>query len=260
MTQFNHTAPVPADNSGGSSPFDQIMLLDHNGQERWSARDLQDLMGYSKWQEFEKVIEKAKMAIRNSDLEPLDHFTGARKVIKRFEVAVPDGHLGLLDDLLELLPLAVAHEVLEITGRPPLLAIVVQEHDLVERTRPPAIVSWDRGSMVELSQGLLLGSTLPAAPYRAGAYSCPSSEQSSPGRHNTTPCERHPCGIGRKSIGMTNRVLRRRPDGLSAPCRGHGCSGLFGSVSGVPGEQTPPVASVAASRASVSICMRMLSP
>jgi DNA-damage-inducible protein D len=81
LTQFNHTAPVPADNSGGSSPFDQIMLLDHNGQERWSARDLQDLMGYSKWQEFEKVIEKAKMAIRNSDLEPLDHFTGARKVI-----------------------------------------------------------------------------------------------------------------------------------------------------------------------------------
>lgn len=57
------------------------MLQDHNGQERWSARDLQELMGYSKWQEFEKVIEKAKVAIQNSDLEPLDHFTGARKVI-----------------------------------------------------------------------------------------------------------------------------------------------------------------------------------
>ncbi|MEU2797686.1 phage antirepressor KilAC domain-containing protein [Streptomyces sp. NPDC007117] len=57
------------------------MLLDHRGEERWSARDLQQLAGYSKWQEFEKVIAKAKLAISNSGMEPLDHFTGARKVI-----------------------------------------------------------------------------------------------------------------------------------------------------------------------------------
>jgi DNA-damage-inducible protein D len=56
------------------------MLLDHNGDERWSARDLQQLMGYTKWQEFEKVIDSAKAAVSNSNLEPLDHFTGARKV------------------------------------------------------------------------------------------------------------------------------------------------------------------------------------
>ncbi|MET9702333.1 phage antirepressor KilAC domain-containing protein [Streptomyces griseus] len=57
------------------------MQLDHYGEERWSARDLQQLAGYSKWQEFEKVIAKAKLAIHNSGMEPLDHFTGARKVI-----------------------------------------------------------------------------------------------------------------------------------------------------------------------------------
>ncbi|MEU5974958.1 phage antirepressor KilAC domain-containing protein [Streptomyces sp. NPDC047315] len=57
------------------------MLVDHNGEERWSARDLQQLIGYSKWQEFEKVIAKAKLALTNSDLDPRDHFTGARKVI-----------------------------------------------------------------------------------------------------------------------------------------------------------------------------------
>ncbi|MEW2108692.1 phage antirepressor KilAC domain-containing protein [Streptomyces albidoflavus] len=74
------TFSTPDDNTGGS-PFDQIMLLDHYGEERWSARDLQQLVGYSKWQEFEKVIAKAKLAITNSGMEPLDHFTGARKVI-----------------------------------------------------------------------------------------------------------------------------------------------------------------------------------
>lgn len=73
-------APAAGDTSGGSSPFDKIMLLDHNGEERWSARDMQVLCGYSKWQEFEKVIDKAKLAVSNSDLDPLDHFTGARKV------------------------------------------------------------------------------------------------------------------------------------------------------------------------------------
>jgi len=30
------------------------------GIECWSARDLQSLLGYSKWENFEKVIQKAK--------------------------------------------------------------------------------------------------------------------------------------------------------------------------------------------------------
>ncbi|MFF0512414.1 phage antirepressor KilAC domain-containing protein [Streptomyces sp. NPDC004250] len=81
MNHLNPNVPLPPFNSGGSSPFDEIMLLDHKGEECWSARDLQLLCGYSKWQEFEKVIDKAKLAISGSGLDPLDHFTGARKVI-----------------------------------------------------------------------------------------------------------------------------------------------------------------------------------
>ncbi|HZX38051.1 MAG TPA: hypothetical protein VFF37_06920, partial [Streptomyces sp.] len=60
MTQFQSSALVPAGDSGGSSPFDRIMLLDHNGQERWSARDLQVLMGYERWERFDEVIQRAK--------------------------------------------------------------------------------------------------------------------------------------------------------------------------------------------------------
>ncbi len=30
------------------------------GIECWSARDLQNLLGYTKWENFEKVIQKAK--------------------------------------------------------------------------------------------------------------------------------------------------------------------------------------------------------
>ena len=36
------------------------------GVECWSARELQELLGYSKWENFEKVIQKAKDACNNA--------------------------------------------------------------------------------------------------------------------------------------------------------------------------------------------------
>lgn len=82
MQHTNSNAPLPVVNNQGSSPFDQIMLLDHNGQERWSARDLQVVMGYANWQEFERVINRARDGIDTTDLDSRDHFMGAHKVIK----------------------------------------------------------------------------------------------------------------------------------------------------------------------------------
>lgn len=35
--------------------------------ECWSARELQHLLGYSKWENFEKVIQKAKEACKQAD-------------------------------------------------------------------------------------------------------------------------------------------------------------------------------------------------
>ena len=34
----------------------------HNSLECWSARELQSILGYTKWENFFKVIEKAKTA------------------------------------------------------------------------------------------------------------------------------------------------------------------------------------------------------
>lgn len=82
MSDNHLSLPEPGAGGDTGSPFDRIMLLDHNGEERWSARDLQNLMGYTKWQEFDRVIGAAKSAVEHSGLDPLDHFMGARKVIK----------------------------------------------------------------------------------------------------------------------------------------------------------------------------------
>ncbi|MDX2933040.1 phage antirepressor KilAC domain-containing protein [Streptomyces ipomoeae] len=63
------------------------MLWDLKGEERWSARDLQQLMGYERWERFDDVINRAKAAIAASGLDPLDHFRGAVK-------SMPGGRWG----------------------------------------------------------------------------------------------------------------------------------------------------------------------
>jgi len=52
-----------------------------NGIECWSARDLQFLFGYSKWENFVKVVEKAKEACNNVGEKIVDHFPDVKKLV-----------------------------------------------------------------------------------------------------------------------------------------------------------------------------------
>lgn len=56
--------------------------FDNSGVEFWFARDLQKLLGYSKWENFLKVIEKAKESCINSNFEVFDHFPNIRKKVE----------------------------------------------------------------------------------------------------------------------------------------------------------------------------------
>ena len=47
----------------------------------WSARELKDLLGYSEWRNFLKVIKKAKIVCEKSGLRIIDHFVEANKMI-----------------------------------------------------------------------------------------------------------------------------------------------------------------------------------
>lgn len=49
--------------------------------EFWFARELQELLGYSQWRNFQPVIEKAKIACRNAGQDVDDHFAGVRKMV-----------------------------------------------------------------------------------------------------------------------------------------------------------------------------------
>ncbi|MDE3181867.1 MAG: DNA damage-inducible protein D [Bacteroidota bacterium] len=65
------------------------------GVECWSAREMQPLLGYSKWENFENVIKKAKQSCRNAGEEVSNHFPDVRKTIP-----MPKGAEKEIDDIL----------------------------------------------------------------------------------------------------------------------------------------------------------------
>ncbi|MDR3611247.1 MAG: BRO family protein [Ignavibacteriaceae bacterium] len=66
-----------------------------NGVEFWFARDLQKLLGYTKWANFEQVIDKAKTACLKAGQKTNDHFADAGKTI-----AMPKTAEKVIKDLM----------------------------------------------------------------------------------------------------------------------------------------------------------------
>ena len=62
--------------------FEDIKHIDQNGIEFWYARELMPILQYSNWQNFEKIIDKAKMSCKNSDISVFEHFIDVNKTIK----------------------------------------------------------------------------------------------------------------------------------------------------------------------------------
>ncbi|HPT01601.1 MAG TPA: DNA damage-inducible protein D [Bacteroidales bacterium] len=60
----------------------EAAALELDSVECWSARELQNLLGYSKWENFEKVIRKAKDACINAGELTENHFPDIRKMVE----------------------------------------------------------------------------------------------------------------------------------------------------------------------------------
>jgi DNA-damage-inducible protein D len=54
----------------------------YNDVECWSARDLQEILGYAKWDNFKNTIEKAKVACENAGGLVLGHFADVGKMVE----------------------------------------------------------------------------------------------------------------------------------------------------------------------------------
>ncbi len=62
--------------------FEEIKRTREDGTEYWSARELSDVLQYKKWENFDKVIDRAKLACKNSGVAINDHFPEVRKIVE----------------------------------------------------------------------------------------------------------------------------------------------------------------------------------
>lgn len=65
-----------------------------DGAECWSARDLQEILGYAKWQNFQNAIEKAKEACSKAAEACDDHFMDVGRIID-----LPNNATREIDDM-----------------------------------------------------------------------------------------------------------------------------------------------------------------
>ena len=61
--------------------FEEACYL-FNELECWSARELQEILGYAEWRNFLKVVDKAKTACENMGIAVTDHFVDVNKMIE----------------------------------------------------------------------------------------------------------------------------------------------------------------------------------
>ena len=60
--------------------FEEIKHIDEYGSEYWLARELQKILGYNEWRKFENVINKAKIACKNSNIDISRQFVDIDKL------------------------------------------------------------------------------------------------------------------------------------------------------------------------------------
>lgn len=75
--------------------FENHSQTTENGVEFWFARDVQHLLGYTEWRNFQKVIVKAKISCEASDNVVSDHFVDVNK-----KVPLGSGSIREIEDIM----------------------------------------------------------------------------------------------------------------------------------------------------------------
>ena len=75
--------------------FESIKHVNEYGNEFWYARELQSILEYTEWRNFQKLIEKAQTPCENSDMAVDECFVEVNKTSP-----MPNGGVKLIDDYI----------------------------------------------------------------------------------------------------------------------------------------------------------------
>ena len=75
MTEESNIQPIRSD-------FEQIRKTAEGGQEYWSARELATALGYSTWQKFNRVQNKALQVAQQRGVETGEYFNQVVEMVK----------------------------------------------------------------------------------------------------------------------------------------------------------------------------------
>ena len=75
--------------------FEDIKQVDENGVEYWEARELQKVLEYKEWRNFQKVLDKAMIACKLSNNNVSNHFVGFNKTVPMPSGAKPKNNWWL---------------------------------------------------------------------------------------------------------------------------------------------------------------------
>ena len=75
MIEENNISPLQSD-------FEQIKKLEEDGQEYWTSRELCNALGYSTYQKFTRIINKAIAVANGKGLKTADHFNQMVEMVK----------------------------------------------------------------------------------------------------------------------------------------------------------------------------------
>ncbi|ODA43047.1 DNA damage-inducible protein D [Desulfosporosinus sp. BG] len=73
---------MPNLNAKEYASFESIKHISEDGSEFWYARELAAVLEYTQWRNFAKVIDKARIACKNSGYDIEDHFAEVSKMVE----------------------------------------------------------------------------------------------------------------------------------------------------------------------------------
>ena len=130
--------------------FEDIKHITEDGIEYWLARELQEILEYSKWGNFLNVIEKAKTSVEATNIKVSDHFADVGKTIK-----MPKGAEKIIPDIM--LTRYACYLIVQ-NGDPRKKMIALGQQYFAVQTRKQEIIEKDFEELTEDERRILLRS------------------------------------------------------------------------------------------------------